>query len=110
MSPSGDHSIGPPPESLPVSGVVGRRQRAALRTVIWLAMIGATAGLATPDPLGSWLSTAAVALIAVSPLARVGWLVARWRQEQDHRFALVGLALLGIVAVGAMLTWLGVGR
>ena len=101
-----------PREPIPggaVSAIRGRMQAPALawvtRVVIALGVLSAV----LPDEAGVAVATAVVAAVVAVPLLRVLWLVHRWRQERDPRFVGMGLALLGVVAVGAVLAALGVG-
>jgi uncharacterized membrane protein len=52
---------------------------------------------------------AAIGLIIATPLLRVVWLIYRWAQEKDTRFALTGLALLAVVTAGAIIVSIGLG-
>lgn len=92
-----------------VSAVRGRMQAPALtwitRVVIGLGLLSAV----LPDEAAIAVATAVVAAVVAVPLARVLWLVNRWRQERDRRFVGMGLALLGVIAAGAALAALGVG-
>lgn len=51
----------------------------------------------------------AIGLVIAAPLLRLSWLLFRWRQEQDHRFVLLGAAVLLVVGTGTALAALGVG-
>jgi hypothetical protein len=99
----------PPIPGGEVSTIRGRWQAPALtwvtRGVIALGLLSAV----LPGTTGTVLATAAVAVVVAVPLLRVLWLVHRWRQEHDRRFVSIGLALLGVIAVGAALAALGVG-
>lgn len=102
----------PPRPPIPrgeVSTIRGRWQAPALawttRTVIVAGLLSAV----LPGDAGTAVATAVVAAVIATPLLRVAWLVHRWRQEQDRRFTVVGLALLGVIALGAALAALGVG-
>lgn len=92
-----------------VSTVRGRWQRPALTWTSRALLVVALMGGLLPDPVGEVLALVAVVAVAVVPLARVAWLVLRWSQEHDRRFAVVGSALLGVVALGAVLAAVGVG-
>jgi cytochrome c oxidase subunit IV len=77
-----------------------------LRWATIVTLVLALAGVVTPGSVGRGLDTAAVVTVVAVPLLRVAALAVRWLREGDRRFALVALALLGIVAVGALLSWL----
>ena len=42
--------------------------------------------------------TACIVLLIAAPVVRVGWLVVDWTRERDTRFALLGSALLLVLA------------
>lgn len=93
-----------------VSTIRGRWQGPALLwTTRSLFVLAITGGLA-PGAAGRSLAVAAAAVVAAVPLLRVVWLVVRWAQESDRRFVAVGAGLLAVVAAGATLAALGVGR
>lgn len=98
------------PKTNRVSHVTGRRQAPALRIATVTAIVAATASMVAPEPLDHTLATIALVLVTATPLVRVAWLIGRWVQEGDRRFALLGLALLGVVAFGAVASALGLGR
>ncbi len=93
----------PPIPGGKVSTIRGRRQAPALtwitRLVLGLGVISA----ALPDDEGRAVATVAVGVVVAVPLLRVAWLVFRWVQERDWRFALTGTGLLAVVALGAVL-------
>ena len=51
----------------------------------------------------------AVVAVIAAPLARVCWLLLRWTQESDRRFVALGVAVIAVIATGAVLAALGVG-
>lgn len=75
----------------------------ALKAVVWVAAALAAAGLLVPGRAGEALGAALVAVLIAAPLARVVWLVQRWFRRGDPRFGLAGVAVLAIVAIGALL-------
>ena len=75
------------------------------RVVIGLGLLSAL----LPGDARVALATAVVSAVVAVPLLRVAWLVHRWRQEHDRRFVGMGLALLGVIATGALLAAAGVG-
>lgn len=92
-----------------VSTIRGRWQAPALT---WVTRAVIALGLLSAVLRGSArtaVATVAVTVVVAVPIIRVMWLVHRWRQEHDRRFVGVGLALLGVIAVGAALAALGVG-
>lgn len=67
------------------------------REVPIVLVLGVVAWLA-PAPMSRWSGWAMVAVLILTPIARVGWLSARWMRF-DRSFAWAGVALL--VTVGA---------
>lgn len=92
-----------------VSTIRGRLQAPALTWASRVAILLGVASALVPDPAARTLATAVVAMVVAVPLLRVAWLVFRWRQERDARFVGLGLALLGVVGLGALLAAAGVG-
>ncbi|MFP5322280.1 MAG: hypothetical protein ACLGIC_10600 [Acidimicrobiia bacterium] len=102
----------PPRPPIPggrVSTIRGRWQAPALGWVTRGVMVAGLLSAVLPGDAGIAVATAVVTAVVATPLLRVAWLVHRWRQEHDRRFVSIGVALLGVVAVGAALTALGVG-
>ncbi len=98
----------PPPGA--VSTIRGRWQRPALTWTTRVVLVVAAASIVIPDPLRTGLAIAVVAAVVAVPLLRVAWLVFRWHQEHDRRFVAIGATLLTVIAVGGLLSALGVGR
>ena len=101
------------PDDYPVSSIVGRHQAPALRSVVFasggLAVLSLVLDMAGVEA-APVVAAIAVGLVVATPLLRVCWLIFRWAQEGDRPFMTVGLALLGVVGLGAILSLLGVGR
>ncbi|MFP4511800.1 MAG: hypothetical protein ACLFRV_02510 [Acidimicrobiales bacterium] len=93
--------------SPPSHPLVGRQRRliAMLRIALGLGALLALAGMVTPGAAGERLAHGFVAILVAVPVLRVGWLTLRWFRRHDLRFALVGLTVLGIVAVAAATSW-----
>lgn len=101
-----------PRQPIPAGTVSAIRGRVQDRVLTWTTRAVLVLGLVSavlPGDAGIAVATAVVAAVIGVPLVRVCWLVHRWRQEQDRRFVRMGVALLGVVAVGAGLAALGVG-
>ncbi|MEX0665765.1 MAG: hypothetical protein WD598_13495 [Acidimicrobiia bacterium] len=92
-----------------VSSIRGRRQVPALRGATGIGLVSATGALAFGGDVGHALGVAAVTVVTAMPLLRVSWLVFRWTEERDWRFVALGVALLGVVGLGALLALTGVG-
>ncbi|HEU5083444.1 MAG TPA: hypothetical protein VFU14_08900 [Acidimicrobiales bacterium] len=104
-------SAKPPRAPIPggqVSTIRGRWQSPALRWTTRTVIALGLASLVLPGRAATAVATAVVAAVVATPLLRVLWLVHRWRQEHDRRFVVAGLALLGVIALGALLAALGV--
>jgi Kef-type K+ transport system membrane component KefB len=102
-----------PRDAIPAGTVSTIRGRYQAPGLIWLARVVMVAGLVgavLPGAAGTAVATAAVAAVVAAPLLRVAWLVFRWIQERDRRFVVIALALLGVIAAGAVLSALGVGN
>lgn len=82
----------------PIGGLLRAAAAAAL-------VLGALAA-AVPGDAGTAIGTAAVGVVIAAPLLRVAWLAKRFVREGDDRFALLALALLAVVATGAVLALL----
>jgi low temperature requirement protein LtrA len=98
------------PNREPVSHVTGSRQMRALRVITAVSLAAAAISLVLPTPYDEAPAITALLLVMATPVLRVGWLIFRWGQERDVRFVLVGSALLGVVALGAVVSALGLGR
>jgi hypothetical protein len=92
-----------------VSSIRGRRQVPALRCATGIGLVSAAGALAFGGDVGHALGVAAVIVVSATPLLRVAWLIFRWTEERDWRFVTLGVALLGVVALGALLALAGVG-
>lgn len=92
-----------------VSTIRGHYQAPGLTWLTRIVIVAGVLGAVLPGAAGIAVATAAVGAVMAAPLLRVAWLVFRWTQERDRRFIGVGLALLGVVALGATLAALGVG-
>ena len=86
-----------------VSTIRGRWQAPVLTRVTQVMFVLAVVGMLVPAAIGSVLAVAVVVAVIAIPLLRVCWLVFRWWQERDTRFAVIGLALLAVVAFGAIM-------
>lgn len=81
------------------------RRRVLVRALVVLTIALAVLALLTvvlPPPVEEPLAIATVALLLAIPVVRVAWLGLRWWRLGDRRFALVAAALLGVVALAAV--------
>lgn len=77
-----------------------RAMALALRAATLLSLGTAVLAVALDSrPLG-W---AAVTVVGVVPVLRVGWLAVRWAQRRDWLFAGLAAALVAVIAAGAAL-------
>lgn len=93
----------PPPEQ-PLAG----RQRRLVRALefgVALAAIVAVGAMALPGAVGESLAQLFVAILIATPLLRVAWLVTRWMNRRDFRFAVVGLAVLAVALIAGISGW-----
>lgn len=93
-----------------VSTIRGFYQAPGLTWITRIVLVAGVAGAVLPGAAGIAVATAAVAAVMATPLLRVAWLIFRWTQEGDRRFILTGIALLGVVLTGAVLSAIGLGR
>lgn len=87
-----------------VSHVTGIRQAAALRLATRSAYALAIVGVLGLGTVSTAAATAALSIIVAAPLIRVAWLIVRWLQEGDRRFAALGGLLLVLVVLGAIIS------
>lgn len=82
------------------------RRQVLVRVLIALGIVlTALAALAVvlPPPAEGPVAAVTVVVLLAIPIVRVGWLAVRWWRLGDRRFALVATALLGVVALAAVL-------
>lgn len=75
-----------------------------LRGALVLVAVLAVGAVVLPSTAAVWCGRAVVVLLVAVPLLRVLWFVVRWLRRGDLRFALVGIGVLVVVAVGAVLS------
>ena len=89
--------IGPPP---------GKSRRSGYALTMRGVTVSALAVSAASLMQTGWsrfLTVAAVAVIVAAPLARIFWLIYRWRHEGDWVFVLLGVGLVGVIVAGAVI-------
>jgi uncharacterized membrane protein YhaH (DUF805 family) len=99
-SPPPEEPTGPPPN--PRAG----RQRfliGALRAAVALVTVAAAMSTVLGGKVAERLSVVLVGLLVAAPAGRVAWLLVRWARLGDRRFTGVAGALLGVMALGAVL-------
>lgn len=82
---------------------MGKKLVRPLRVAALAAFALAVAAAGAPGPAGDALAGALVAVLVAAPLMRVAFFVGRWWQIGDRRYAVVALALLAEIALGAAL-------
>jgi hypothetical protein len=101
-----------PRQPIPGGEVSRIRGRIQVPVLTWITRVVIGLGLLSavlPDEAGVAVATITVTAVIAVPVLRVAWLVRRWRQEGDGRFTGIGLALLGVIALGAAIAALGIG-
>jgi len=73
-----------------------------LRVGVVVAFALALAGTFVPGPVGIAAAVACIAVLVTAPVLRVGWLTVDWIRDGDRWFALLGGALLLVLATGAV--------
>ena len=87
-----------------VSGVGSTSiERVGLTAAAGAVLVAAALGAVVPGRPGRTLDGIAVAIVIAAPLVRVVGLVAGFARERDWRFAAAAVALLAVVAAGALL-------
>jgi Na+/proline symporter len=81
-----------------------RRLSMLLRVALGLVSALSLLAVLLPEDQGLWFARVAVGLLIAVPLLRVAWFVARWFRRGDTRFAMVGVGVLCVVAVGWVLS------
>jgi len=66
----------------------------------------ALGGAFLPGTIGVWSGTACIVILIAVPVLRVTWLVADWTRTRDVKFALLGCALLVVLATSGAIIFL----
>ena len=66
----------------------------------------ALGGAFLPGTIGVWSGTACIVLLIAAPVLRVIWLVVDWTRIRDVKVALLGCALLVVLATSAAIIFL----
>ncbi len=66
----------------------------------------ALGGAFLPGTAGVWSGTACVVILIAVPVLRVTWLVVDWTKSRDVKFALLGCALLVVLATSGAIVFL----
>ena len=77
-----------------------------MQTALIAAFLLALGGAFVPGAVGHASGVACVVLLISAPVVRVGWLTVEWARTGDHRFALLGALLLGVLATSGALAFL----
>jgi hypothetical protein len=66
----------------------------------------ALGGAFIPGTVGQWSGTACIIILIAVPVLRVTWLVVDWTRARDVKFALLGCALLVVLATSGAIALL----
>ena len=66
----------------------------------------ALGGAFLPGTIGVWSGTACIIILIAAPVLRVTWLVVDWTRIRDVKFALLGCALLVVLATSGAIVFL----
>ena len=66
----------------------------------------ALGGAFLPGTAGVWSGTACIIILIAVPVLRVTWLVVDWTRTRDEKFALLGCALLVVLATSGAIVFL----
>jgi len=66
----------------------------------------ALGGAFLPGTIGVWSGTACIVILIAVPVLRVTWLVVDWTRVRDVKFALLGCALLVVLATSGAIIFL----
>lgn len=83
-----------------------RRLASLMQIALVAAFALALGGAFLPGRTGAILGGICIGILIGAPIVRVAWLTVDWARIGDRRFALLGLALLSVLAGGAMVSFL----
>jgi hypothetical protein len=66
----------------------------------------ALGGAFLPGTIGVWSGRACIVILIAAPVLRVTWLVVDWTKTRDVKFALLGCALLVVLATSGAIIFL----
>ena len=69
-----------------------------LQIALFITFAFALGGAFLPGSIGQVSGTACIVILITAPVVRVGWLGVDWVRQGDKRFALLGSALLVVLA------------
>ncbi len=81
-----------------------------LSKILMVALVAtfvcALGGAFIPGPVGTVSGTACIVFLIAAPVLRVAWLVVDWTRTRDVKFALLGCALLVVLAASGAIALL----
>jgi len=77
-----------------------------LMVALVVTFVCALGGAFIPGPVGTVSGTACIVFLIAAPVLRVGWLVVDWTRTRDVKFALLGCALLVVLATSGAIALL----
>lgn len=76
-----------------------------LQIALFVTFALALGGAFIPGSIGDVSGTACIVILITAPVVRVGWLVVDWVRQGDRRFALLGSALLLVLATSGAIAF-----
>ena len=77
-----------------------------LMIALVVTFVCALGGAFLPGTAGIWSGTACIVILIAVPVLRVTWLVVDWTKSRDVKFALLGCALLVVLATSGAIVFL----
>ena len=77
-----------------------------LMVALVVTFVCALGGAFIPGPVGTVSGTACIVFLIAAPVLRVAWLVVDWTRTRDVKFALLGCALLVVLAASGAIALL----
>ncbi len=83
-----------------------QRLAGLMQVALVTAFLLALGGAFIPGGVGHASGATCIVILIAAPITRVAWLTGSWARSGDRRFALLGGALLMVLAGGAVLAFL----
>ncbi|CAM8622041.1 hypothetical protein MCETE7_00129 [Acidimicrobiia bacterium] len=82
-----------------------RRLASLMQIALVAAFAMALGGAFIPGQTGTIFGGICIGILIGAPIVRVAWLTIDWARIGDRRFALLGMALLMVLATGAVISF-----